>query len=184
VILLTKGTHKESQLFTLSVKQLNAIDPIVAGSNDREVAEKVGVERETVTRWRLYHPAFRAELNKRRKEVLESSLDKMRTLVPKSLETIEEVLSDPANPNRWKVAVKFLEIAGISETGLGTIGEDDPEKIVEQAARQERTEQQDPLEQLNRPNDYELSIAISKLVGKLGDSLRDPPDDPQNGKEA
>jgi hypothetical protein len=42
----------------LNVQQLNAIDLLVTGCSDWEVAEKMGVDRNTVTRWRNYHPAF------------------------------------------------------------------------------------------------------------------------------
>ena len=46
-------THTNSPNVTnLSVEQLNAIDLLVQGLSDREVAEKVNVARETVTRWR------------------------------------------------------------------------------------------------------------------------------------
>ena len=36
---------------------------------DRVVAEKIGVARETVSRWRNDNPYFAAELNRRRKEI-------------------------------------------------------------------------------------------------------------------
>lgn len=41
----------------LSVKQENAIDMLVTGGTDSEVAAAVGVHRVTVTRWRLYDPS-------------------------------------------------------------------------------------------------------------------------------
>ena len=53
----------------LSIEQLNAIDLLATGKSDREVAEVVGVSRQTVCAWRLYDPYFRAELNKRRNEL-------------------------------------------------------------------------------------------------------------------
>jgi len=42
----------------LSVEQLNAIDLLVTGKTDQEVADLVGVSRSTVTFWRLYNPTF------------------------------------------------------------------------------------------------------------------------------
>jgi hypothetical protein len=50
----------------LTVAQENAIDALVLGKSDREAAEVAGVARQTVTGWRLHHPYFQAELNRRR----------------------------------------------------------------------------------------------------------------------
>ena len=50
----------------LTVAQENAVDALAAGKKDAEVAALVGVNRVTVTRWRLYHPHFIAALNERR----------------------------------------------------------------------------------------------------------------------
>jgi FixJ family two-component response regulator len=44
----------------LTVKQENVIDMLVVGANDSEVAQAVGVNRVTVSRWRLYSPQFQA----------------------------------------------------------------------------------------------------------------------------
>ena len=76
----------------LTIEQLNAIDLLVTGMSDQEVADKVGVNRVTVTSWRLYDPYFQAELNKRRKEIWGASIDKMRNLIPKALETVENAI--------------------------------------------------------------------------------------------
>ena len=60
----------------LSQKQLTAIDMILTGLNDREVAEALGVGRNTVNKWRNHNEDFQAELNERRRELKE---DKKRT---------------------------------------------------------------------------------------------------------
>ncbi|GFN22439.1 helix-turn-helix domain-containing protein [Thermanaeromonas sp. C210] len=52
-----KTQHKEA----LSIEQLNAIDLLVLGKTDKEVAEAVGVHRCTVTSWRLYNPYFEVD---------------------------------------------------------------------------------------------------------------------------
>lgn len=48
----------------LSVQQLNAVELLILGKSDREVAEQVGVTRQTVSGWRLHDPFFQAELNR------------------------------------------------------------------------------------------------------------------------
>jgi FixJ family two-component response regulator len=53
-----------STLYHLSPKQELAVDLVLEGQTDSEVAESVGVTRPTVNLWRNRHPAFMAELNR------------------------------------------------------------------------------------------------------------------------
>jgi hypothetical protein len=116
----------------LTIEQLNAIDLLVTGMSDQEVADKVGVNRVTVTSWRLYDPYFQAELNKRRKEIWGASIDKMRNLIPKALETVENAIKQ----GDVKTALEFLKMAGMGDVFVGNIGEDEPEKIIEKLAKE------------------------------------------------
>jgi DNA-binding CsgD family transcriptional regulator len=53
------NSHKTSQSAAykpLTLAQENAIDLLIIGKPDREVAECLGIARETVTRWRHEHP--------------------------------------------------------------------------------------------------------------------------------
>jgi len=126
---LTKAhkIEKAKKLLELSVRQRNAIDLIVMGSSDQDAADKVGVARETVTRWRLYHPAFRAELDRSRRAVWGSSADRLRALIRKSMDIIEEVLNDGDNPKRAAVALSLVRDSGIfpqlSYIGSGKLGD-------------------------------------------------------------
>ena len=72
--------HKTSQREALSIEQHNAIDLLIYGKPDREVAEMVGVSRETVTRWRNENPYFIAGLNQKREELWRAAHDKLRSL--------------------------------------------------------------------------------------------------------
>lgn len=113
--------EKARQLLKLSIRQRNAIDMIVIGASDMEVAEKIEIARETVTRWRLYHPAFRAELNRSRQAVWGGSADQLRTLLRHSLSLLEEVLSDPGHPKRAEIALGLVRDSGLFVL-LGNIG--------------------------------------------------------------
>src|SRR5215207_9575776 len=126
----------------LSIEQLNAVDLLVTGKSDREVAEAVGVSRQTVCGWRLYDPYFQAELNKRRKEVWGASLDKLRSLLPKALEVVERELE--GGDNSLGAALKVLQMANIA--GLTRdVGSADPEEIIDDGARRRRL---DPLQEI------------------------------------
>jgi len=110
----------------LSVEQLNAIDLLVTGKTDQEVADLVGVSRSTVTFWRLYNPTFAAELNKRRKEVWGAAGDRMRTLLLKAFDVVESAL----NAGDIKAALEFLKVAGVNNIKLDNIGPEEPEEII------------------------------------------------------
>ena len=84
--------HKTSQRGTLSTKHLNAIDMLILGRSDREVAEQVGVSRETVTRWRSHNPHFIAELNRQRQSLWQGDQDRLRSLVGKAVDVFAQAL--------------------------------------------------------------------------------------------
>ena len=93
----------------LSVAQENAIDLLVAGKSDREVAEAVNVNRSTVNQWRNHDPLFVAELNARRKGIWGSQCERLRNLVAKAVDVLEEDL-DSENPKlRQSAAIHILK---------------------------------------------------------------------------
>lgn len=124
----TKGYKREQGL---TIEQLNAIDMLVMGRTDKEVAEIIGVNRVTITKWRNYDLCFQAELNKLRKEIWNSSIDKMRALVPKAIERLEK---EVGSENGWKIALEIVKIAGLERQQIMNIGYDNPEKILNELA--------------------------------------------------
>lgn len=117
----------------LNVKQENAIDLLLQGQNDREVAEAVGVSRQTVTEWRNGNPVFVAELNRRRKEVWGGQQERLRGLVAKAVDTLEEQLEDEHGMTpvrvRQAAAVHILKAVGLYGTKLQPAGSSDPERV-------------------------------------------------------
>lgn len=153
-----KSQHKQE----LSIEQLNAIDLLVLGKTDREVAEAVGVHRCTVTGWRLYNPYFQAELNRRRKEIWGAAVDRFRSLLLKALAAVEKSLEE----GDAKTAIEVLRMAGLDmgkEGSLGTylVGEDDPDRIVEELAEAKKREER--LRVFPPPTDWEKRNALDEL---------------------
>jgi hypothetical protein len=72
-------TKDYQMLQNLSDAQRKAIGLLVEGQRDGQAAQEVGVHRVTVTRWRLYNPAFQAALNLRRRQICEESKSRIRT---------------------------------------------------------------------------------------------------------
>src|SRR5215510_11125116 len=59
----------------LGIEMLNAIDLLVLGYSDAQVAEQVGVTRQTICQWRHDSPQFLSELNRRRQGVWQAAHD-------------------------------------------------------------------------------------------------------------
>src|SRR5919202_1157081 len=126
-------TERYDTLPELNDRQLAAIDTLTAGATDREAAEHSGAHRVTVTNWRNHNPVFRAALNARRAELWSTSLDRLRSMLPKALERIEEELT--GGEQGLRAALKVLEITGMgtaggSHYGSRGVGPESPESIV------------------------------------------------------
>lgn len=121
----------------LTVEQQNAIDLLVTGKTDLETADAVGVNRVTVSKWRLYDPTFQAALNARRQEVWGSAADKLRSLVPKALDALATAMES----GNVLAAVTIIKAAALDKLPPPS-GLTDPEQmiaaLVEARANQKR----------------------------------------------
>lgn len=124
----------------LTAKQLVAIDCLLMGKTDREAAEVAGVNRVTITKWRLYDPYFQAELNRRRAEIWNAAVDRLRNLILKALDVVEKSLDQ----GDVKTALEIVKMSGLDMTkpggDLGTygIGPTEAEEIVEELVTAEK----------------------------------------------
>src|SRR6266542_3205546 len=96
----------------LSPEQHTAVDLFLTGASDQFVADTIGRHRNTVTRWRLYHPYFQAELVRRRREAYGGASDAFRTIIPMALDTLRDQLRVGAG--RGHIALNLLHKAGLS----------------------------------------------------------------------
>ena len=64
----------------LTPEQLNAIDLLIFGKTDKEVAETIGVGRNTISKW-YKNAFFIAELNARREELWKEEKLRLKSLV-------------------------------------------------------------------------------------------------------
>ncbi len=128
-------SHTKLPRTALTVSQENAIDALVIGKTDAETAALVGVNRVTVTRWRLYSPTFIAALNLRRAELWSIGAERLRALIPKALDALEAELGKADSPHRWKVA---LEVLALSPPKVADIGPTDATEIVRKIVEAQR----------------------------------------------
>lgn len=106
----------------LSLEQENAIDLLIQGYGDREVAEKVGVARQTVNEWRNHDGIFRVELNRRRQAVWGSQLERLRSLVEKAVDVLENDLKGSDLRLRQSAAIHILKTVGLYGANLKPTG--------------------------------------------------------------
>ena len=117
---------KSRQRKRLTVGQKNALDLMIQGKNDRQVAELVGVSRQTVWEWRHRHPRFMAELNQLRQDVWGAQTERLRSLLDSALDVIEAALQDDRS---LPAAVHVLKAAGVYGTDLRPSGPIDPTEV-------------------------------------------------------
>jgi len=126
----------------LTIEQQNAIDLLLQGKSDREVAEAVGVARQTVTEWRNRNALFVAELNRRRQEVWGSQTERLRQLVIQAVNVLEEDLQQNQDRRlRQAAAVHILRAVGLYGCDLEPRGAVDPEDIEAKWQRDEALKQ-------------------------------------------
>ena len=115
----------------LSIEQQNAIDLLILGKSDREVAEGVGVNRTTIWEWRTAHPIFMATLERRRVEVWRQPQERLRSLLSKAVDNIGQAVES----GDLKASSEVLKAVGLYGDGtMNTIFEQDPEKLIRQQA--------------------------------------------------
>ncbi|HZZ43137.1 MAG TPA: hypothetical protein VFE58_09375 [Tepidisphaeraceae bacterium] len=97
----------------LTTRQLNAIPLILAGQSDSDVAESVGVRRESVNRWRNQHPRFIAELNRQRHLLHSATADRYHALLLQAMDVLERYQSSQLDyvQNQAKAAISLLRSA-------------------------------------------------------------------------
>jgi hypothetical protein len=122
----------------LSQQQENAVDLLLQGKNDGEVAEAVGVTRQTVNTWKNHDAAFIATLNTRRKDLWEAQASRLRGLVGKAVDVLEETLGYKGDPKvRQAAAVHILRTVGLYGADLTPTGpatEKDADKQIRRKA--------------------------------------------------
>ena len=104
------ATDRYTVLQRLSPKQVRAIGCLSYGLSDELTADRVGVHRVTVTRWRLYDETFRAAFADRLGELWSHSLDHLRALLPTALSTLQWAMECGDERTKVRAALGLLGI--------------------------------------------------------------------------
>ena len=92
----------------LNQNQLLAIPLVAQGVSGKNVAKKIQVTEETVSRWKKL-PEFQAEVNVLLKECRDETQHKLRSLVNTALEVIKDELENKNSDQRITIALKILQ---------------------------------------------------------------------------
>lgn len=108
------GLAQSSQLDppSLNEKQRDTIQLLLSGCSIRATATKLKLNERTIYRWKN-EPAFRQELNRQRRQIWSESVDRLRHLVTRSLDVMEQHLHDHYDRNRFKAASVVLRTANL-----------------------------------------------------------------------
>lgn len=109
---LQKRLWDRSPAPSLTPEQLNAIDLLILGKPDREVAELCGVARETVTKWHK-NPFFVAELNVRREELWQDAKLRLKSLAHEAVNVLTGGLQSSDEKIKITAAVHILKTVGL-----------------------------------------------------------------------
>ena len=129
-----KLMQERSEAPKLTPEQLNAIDLLILGKTDREVAEAVGVRRETVTKWHK-NPFFSAELSIRREELWSDAKLRLKSLAHEAVNVLTRGLSSQDEKVAMTAAVHVLKTVGIYGEAKQDFGPDTPEEAVWKQAK-------------------------------------------------
>lgn len=96
-------------------RRAKALELMLAGRTDREIATELSVDPSTVWRWRT-DPSFAAELDREQRERFSLVGERLSALVHRAVDTLGELLSDPSTPPmlRIRTAESILDRSGWS----------------------------------------------------------------------
>jgi hypothetical protein len=133
----------------LSQKQFMAIDLVVSGVPDGEVAKRLGLARQTINKWRNHDLEFKYILECRRLQINESFRDRLTGLAERSIEILDRNLNSSDPKTQIQIALTILRLSGLQ-------GYMRPEKGVDLDALKEKM------------NDDDLSQALAEVTKELG----------------
>jgi hypothetical protein len=109
-----EGANRMQQNATvLRREQELALELLILGHSDIDIAQNLGVRRETIWRWKHRDPTFRAALHERRATVTDAAAERLRSLLDQAVSVVQKSLSSPeADP---KLAMSLLSALGVLE---------------------------------------------------------------------
>lgn len=130
----------------LSLKQHYAIELLLIGKTDAEVAALIGVDSEIVGQWRNQDSEFVVAINALRAAAWEGSVARLKRLMSRALDVIEEAITRDE-----MVAISFLQALGQENNQVASPQPEVKSSILtNHKAKRRRTAQQTSLMDVSR----------------------------------
>lgn len=100
---------KKADRAEIESKQSLALPLIIAGKSDQQVADEVGVSRQTVHNWRNKDQRFQEELEEAKESLRQAQLVTISKIADKAFKTVDELLDNPDPKIRLKAALDVLK---------------------------------------------------------------------------
>ena len=157
----------EVSFVDLNQQQLQALDLLGQGVRVTHVAQRLGIDRSTLFRWKTQHPPFIAALNRRHKETLDALSIKVSHVLSSAISEVSRTLkSNRSKENRMHAALAILRTFGTRKL-LQPAGPTSQPAVLRHIALQRRAELCDPL---TKPLSYdELGLVLDELQYELRD---------------
>ena len=97
----------------LTPQQEEAIEMIMEGKKTTEIAEKLGVSRQTIARWRKEEPEFIAELQSRRAQIWDGQREQLTKMIEKALGIVTESMGSADEKTRLIAAMAILRLPAV-----------------------------------------------------------------------
>jgi len=97
----------------MNQKQELAIEMIIDGKSDQEIARRIKVTRQTVNYWKNKDIDFKVELELRRDVVWQKQRDELTALSHKAIEVIRKNLDNKNQAIQLKAAMELLRMPAL-----------------------------------------------------------------------
>ena len=98
----------------ISDKKEAALELVMSGLTDGEVAKRVGVGRQCVNQWRNQDAVFMYELEVRRQALREKHMDSLNQLVEQAIGVLREALKEGDLAMKLRAAMYVLKASGVA----------------------------------------------------------------------
>ena len=106
---------RQANAVILEPKQEKAVEYMLAGASDSEIAKKLKVTRQTVNYWRNQDFDFIYELQMRRNQLWEGYRDELSDLYKMAVEEVKKSFKSKDPKIRLQVAMQILRLPALQE---------------------------------------------------------------------
>ncbi len=110
----------------LSERQRKAVELLLRGMGDQEVANQLGVDRGTILRWRSKSVAFQRELDRQRRRLWEQSAGQIQSMVEPALAILRKQLASEDERMAIRAAAVLLRFATPSRLSPAAVSSSSP----------------------------------------------------------